>query len=410
MRQLPAAFWLLCTLNVVDSFAYFATRLNLVLFATRELALELESATTLYGVWGTACGLAAFVAGPIIDRVGTRFALIGSASLALVGRFGFACASEPWHAAFALIACQSLAIALSMPALAVATRALLIDDAASRRLAFSLLYSAMNVGSLLAGVASDANRLAELRPFMFVPAALSFVQLALAASLPELESEQAPATTTTTTLGWRELLRDGVFYKLAVFALILLGSTSVYSHVDTTLVEYLERAEGESAHYGLVYAINPLLVVALAAPIGERTHAYDLYWLIVVGTTLTALAPLPLAVSASTPYASSVAFMVALSLGECVYSPRLPEYALALAPRGAEGTYTTLASLPRVLVKSLVGASSGALYEAYCDADASATRCASLWFVVMAGAAATPLLLLTLKRVLYSADVRQRTN
>lgn len=398
------AFWLVCALNTIDSFAYFTTRLNLVLFATNEIGMSLEAATMLYGAWGAMCGVAAMFAGPAIDRLGVRRTLLIAGIVGGIGRFGVALSTSPTSLGVPLLVAESLSTALSMPAYALATRALLPDEA-PRRFGFSLLYSAMNVGSLAAGLASDANALAELRPFMFVPAAVSIAYVALVVALPP-DVELSETRDAVPSL--RTLVRDRVFYKLAFFSCGLLGASSVYAHIDTTLVEYLERARGASAHYGLVYAINPLLVIVLSPFVGERTHAYDLYWLVVTGTTLTALAPLALALAPTTPYASSVAFVVALSLGEVVYGPRLPEYALALAPRGLEGTYTTLSTLPLVLVKALVGASSGALFTDYCAPAASAAHCASLWFIVALGAATTPVLLVGARRWLYSNDVRDR--
>ena len=44
-------------------------------------------------------------------------------------------------------------------------------------------------------------------------------------------------------------------------------------------------------------------------------------------------------------------FVVLLSEGEAIYSPRLYEYTAAIAPKGQEASYMALSSLPFFLAK-----------------------------------------------------------
>ena len=53
-----------------------------------------------------------------------------------------------------------------------------------------------------------------------------------------------------------------------------------------------------------------------------------------------------------------------VSVGEALYSPRLYEYAAAVAPKGQEASYMALSMLPIFVAKLLVGSSSGWLLAA----------------------------------------------
>ena len=65
-------------------------------------------------------------------------------------------------------------------------------------------------------------------------------------------------------------------------------------------------------------------------------------------------------------YVGCVLFVVTLSLGESVYSPRFYEYTMLLSPKGREGLYAGLANAPMVVAKVFVGSMSGVLLTAFC--------------------------------------------
>lgn len=270
-----------------------------------------------------------------------------------------------------------------------------------RSLLFSLLYSATNVAALAAGLLSDAYGLKQLRLVLLTAAGASALFTALVYA--RLADVPAPANAPPPSCARvHSTLRDPVFWRIAVFSGALLGVKSVYRHLDASLPKYLERTIGDQVHFGYIYSLNPLLIVVLAPLIGARVAACDIYWSIVVGTTLSALAPLALATAMHSVYVDASLFVVVLSLGEALYSPRLAEFTLALAPPGLEGVYSSLASAPLLVVKLLVGVSSGELFASYCGRDETIVRCHLLWYSVAAGAASTPLLLVVLKRWLYN--------
>jgi hypothetical protein len=53
-------------------------------------------------------------------------------------------------------------------------------------------------------------------------------------------------------------------------------------------------------------------------------------------------------------YITSVLFLILLTVGEVIWSPRLQEYTAAIAPEGQEGTYFGLSMVPYFMAKSMI--------------------------------------------------------
>jgi hypothetical protein len=59
-------------------------------------------------------------------------------------------------------------------------------------------------------------------------------------------------------------------------------------------------------------------------------------------------------------------FVIMLSIGEAFYSPRVYEYAAAIAPKGQEASYSALSYVPLLLAKIMIGIFSGKSLMKYC--------------------------------------------
>jgi hypothetical protein len=65
-------------------------------------------------------------------------------------------------------------------------------------------------------------------------------------------------------------------------------------------------------------------------------------------------------------YGTTIAFLLVLTIGELIWSPRLQEYTAAIAPEGQEGTYLGLSMVPYFLAKLVVSALSGNMLQRWC--------------------------------------------
>ena len=97
------------------------------------------------------------------------------------------------------------------------------------------------------------------------------------------------------------------------------------------------------------------------------------------------------------PYYVMIAlFVVLLSVGEAFYSPRVYEYAAAIAPRGQEASYGALSYVPFLLAKLLVGTFSGMLLARYCP-EHGERHSEILWLAVALTATVAPVGLILLR-------------
>jgi dipeptide/tripeptide permease len=97
------------------------------------------------------------------------------------------------------------------------------------------------------------------------------------------------------------------------------------------------------------------------------------------------------------PYYVMIAlYVVLLSVGEAFYSPRVYEYAAAIAPQGLEASYSALSYVPFLLAKLLVGTFAGMLLARYCP-EQGARHSGTMWLIVGLTAMVAPVGLIALR-------------
>ena len=154
------------------------------------------------------------------------------------------------------------------------------------------------------------------------------------------------------------------------------------------------REFGPDVPKGTIYAINPIMIIVLVPIISASTAHIDPLVMIHVGSYVSALSVFCLALS--TTIWSSCVFMVLLSIGEAIWSPRLNDYTVSVSEEGREGTYMALSSAPLFLAKLPVGILSGYLLEKYCPEtleDGEIRHSKTMWWIVGLLTATSPVLL-----------------
>jgi len=410
---------LVLALKAIESYCDFVTSLNLSLYLSAPgLAYSDTEAGVVYGAWGIAVSAFGLVFGSAVDSLGPRRALLVGGAFACAGRCLIAATRSRLASGIGLFALQAVGEALVMPVLAIATRHLV--PSADLTLAFSLFYMAMQVGAVAAGLLTDAVRdvageYALATFFWSTALATGGYLVVVYRYFPVAPPSSAPPRAAAACVHEAvATMRDSVFWRIVAFSLLLTGSRSVWQHLDVSMPKYIVRTMGAHARYGDVYAINPAIVLCTVAAVQAATARYDAYDVIIVGTFIAGLAPM-LLYAGPISYATLIAFMAMLSLGEVIYSPRVYEFMLRLAPRGREGVYSALASAPLFLIRFAMGASSGLLLERYCTTrditvPGFVAHCQTLWLAVAVAALSTPFLLMLVRRWLYTPDVQLRGN
>ncbi|CAK0785525.1 hypothetical protein CVIRNUC_008735 [Coccomyxa viridis] len=208
----------------------------------------------------------------------------------------------------------------------------------------------------------------------------------------------------------KDIMASRETWKFMVMCLITVNLKQIFRHVDATLPKYLIRAYGCDAPVGLIYGINPGMIIFLVPFVGALTTHCTHFDMIHLGSYLSALSPLWIVAFPSHIWGAAL-FVVTLSLGESFWSPRWYDYSMSLAPHGREGIFTALASAPLFAAKLPTGFLSGYLLQEYCP-DARACdaptqqemgelgRCDGrrMWGVIAGLTLMSPLLILTLQR------------
>ena len=95
-------------------------------------------------------------------------------------------------------------------------------------------------------------------------------------------------------------------------------------------------------------------------------------------------------------YIMSALYLIVFSISEAFYSPRVYEYAAAIAPPGQEASYGALAYIPFLLGKLLVG-STGWLLAAFCPENGP-RHSGIMWLIFALTASVAPIGLLLGRR------------
>ena len=221
---------------------------------------------------------------------------------------------------------------------------------------------------------------------------------------------------------FRRLLSQSGFYRLLAFLLLIGFLKLIFLQMDYVFPKFGIRELGNGAPIGHLSNINYILIIILVPIIGALTQKYSAYRMVVVGGAICAASvfvmalPTPwfqrsaqgfigqwighgyLGVQGSIhPYYLMIAIYISIfSIGEAFYSPRVYEYAAAIAPKGQEASYGALSYIPFLIGKLLVG-SGGWLLAAFCPAHGP-RHSGTMWLIFALAASVAPIGLLVFRR------------
>ncbi|MCK5808494.1 MFS transporter [bacterium] len=217
----------------------------------------------------------------------------------------------------------------------------------------------------------------------------------------------------------------------------------IFFHFHYTFPKYGIRILGEGAKIGQVYGVlNPVFVVFLTPLIAYLTKKVSSYKMLIVGSTISAfscfIAVIPsdvfahltnsvlgemvfvnwlglaenheaLAAMVSNHHIAAywplIFFIGVFTIGEAIWSPRMMQFTVEIAPKGKEGTYLGLAILPWFLAKFVVGPMSGIVLNAYTPLNEAGKAMdfypdhGKIWLWIGGMALLTPLSLLIFRKI-----------
>jgi len=194
-----------------------------------------------------------------------------------------------------------------------------------------------------------------------------------------------------------ETVRTPNFRRFLLVCLLTLNVRMVFRHLDGTLPKYMMREFGPDTPKGMVYSINPALIIVLVPIITAATSTVPPLVMIHRGTYVSALSVFFLALSTSLP--GCILFVVTLSIGEALWSPRLYDFTMSVAQEGREGTYMALSSAPLFLAKLPVGFLSGLLLQRYCPEtleEGEVRHSKIMWWIIGLSTIVSPIMITVL--------------
>jgi hypothetical protein len=431
--------WLTFLIKFLIYTAYSVTNKTMILWLSKDLGFSDQAAGALVGwVWAPAMTVFTLLAGSLTDAIGLRRTFFLGVTICTFARSMMIGTTIPWLALLCGVLPLAIGEALGTPVLLAATR--VYSTTQQRSIAFSIIYAIMNVGYLVAGVVFDFIRRSDFHPsfFGFAPTPhqqLFMVSLALEIVLfPTiyfLRSRQERQRNTHPTLLatvrasaaetidlFKRLLGQSAFFRLLVFFLLIGFLKAIFLQMDYVFPKFGDRELGLNAPVGKIAGINSIIIIFLAPVVGALTQKFSAYRMVVFGGAICAAGVFVMALptnwfeplangafgdwlghgylrlhGAIHPYyVMSALYLTVFSVGEAFYSPRVYEYAAAIAPKGQEASYGALAYIPFLIGKVLVG-TSGWLLAMFCPATGP-RRSDLMWLIFACAASVAPIGLL----------------
>lgn len=299
--------------------------------------------------------------------------------------------------------------------------------------AFNFQYLTMNIGAVLSFATFDILRLNFGNESIFIFGGVMAIICSIGAialrSNISVDDEGTIIETPPIAKEKREnpitiaisVMKETAFWRFLLFISLLIGVKLTFTHQFIVFPKYYERVLGENAPIGLLNTINPTIItigLILFIPVIMR---FSVFRLIIVGTIVSSISVFALVIPAKlftvlgwslhNGYLTLILLQIVIfSFGELIWSPRLSEYTVTIAPKGREGSYMSMAVLPMFIAKPLNGWLSGKLLTEYCpenvmDDIVSGARGwhngpEMMWLILGLIAISSPILVLLLKNVI----------
>ncbi|HEY5766214.1 MAG TPA: MFS transporter [Candidatus Udaeobacter sp.] len=447
--------WLTFLIKFLIYTAYSVTNKTMVLWLSKDLGFSDQAAGALVGwVWAPAMTIFTLLAGSITDAIGLRRTFFLGVAICTVARTVMVVTTVPSLALACGVLPLAVGEALGTPVLLAATRR--YSTVAQRSISFSIIYMIMNVGYVAAGWIFDYVRQFNFHVSLFGFQPSSYQQLFMVSLVFEIVlfpviyflrrgadgpvinqvSRSRDAAGSFLSGIWQTVRQSAVaaaqlfqrligqsgFYRLLLFFVFIGFLKAIFLQMDYVFPKFGIRELGANAPVGKLSAINAIVIIFLVPIVGALTQKFAAYRMVVIGGVICAAGVFIMAlptewfVSAANGvfgqwlghaylglqgsihpyYVMSALYLIVFSIGEAFYSPRVYEYAAAIAPPGQEASYGSLAYLPFLVGKLLVG-TGGWLLAAYVP-EQGPRDAGMMWLIFALAASVAPIGLILFRR------------
>jgi proton-dependent oligopeptide transporter, POT family len=335
-------FWVANITEIFERLSYYAVFSSLALYLHDSLAFSSAAAAQLSGIFGGAVWVMAIFGGALADRIGFRRALASAYAILTLAYTLIATVRVLWLVPLVLFL-PALGVALVKPSVVGTTARASTESSRSR--GYAIYYTMVNIGSFLGPFLAGWLH-AQLPPqAVFLIAAVSVALMVIVVFVffkePRAEASAPSQSLAQTLRDLLEVLGNGRFL---LFLAIFSGYWIVYWQQYLILPLYLTSYVDPNANTAMILITDPLIVIFCTVAINALTKNLSALAAITVGTLITSVGWLALAMHPSV--IAAICSLALLALGEITQSPRYYEYVSRLAPPGKQGTYMGFAFLP----------------------------------------------------------------
>lgn len=449
LRSAPRELWIIFLAYILENTAYkLSSSSSLPLWLAHEMGMSDATKGLTIGLWSALLTFFTVLVGSFTDAVGIRRTFLLGFAICAFARIAMLFPTPQFVALGLGLLPLAVGLALMSPVMTAAMKR--YSNAAQRSVAFSLYYALMNLGFAIGDRMFDFFRkdMGEYGIWIapYINARFSTYEVMILWSViltipgllltwlflregvemtedgvtitPHHQREHAGQNPLiSATKIFKGLWGQQAFHRFMLFMALVVGVRMIFYHLTYTLPDVAIRELGKGAPFAQICTmLNSLMILVLVPFCGVLTQHISAYRMVTVGSLVSALSvfilALPMAwfqpmadswfgdlivhqwLKVDGPinplYLSIFCFTVVLSVGEAVWSPRLYEYAAAIAPKGQEASYMSLSVLPYFFAKFGAGSLSGWLLIKFCPADGPRNT-AGLWLFVGAMALITPL-------------------
>jgi POT family proton-dependent oligopeptide transporter len=447
LLRLPRAFWAVNLFFMIEAMGYFGVLTLMDVYLPRDVGVSDWGAGLIIAFFTGLVTLFMLGIGAIAERLGVRRGLLLAVLLCVLGRLAYAAVPllGIGHAlAVLLILAALLVTALGEGMIQPVSYAGIkyYTDHKTSSMGYGLIYALMNLGIFVIGYISPLIRVpvddirearaagTTTQPSMWgffadwgisgvnavnwvctgitvlagVFLLVFFTRRAEAQRVRVEEAKLVPEDAHAENALWYarvgRYFSEGPFSnaRFVFFIFMLLPVQTLFAHQWLTMPAYVLRAYPQGVAdrmEWIVNWINPGIIFFGVPVITAITRRVNVYTLMIVGSAVSALPTLLLALGPHTPIL--IVYLVLFSIGEALWSPRFLQYAAELAPEGRVSQYMGLANVPWLAAKFTTGLYSGYMLGRYCP-EGGVQHTQTMWFIYSLIALASPIGLLLGRR------------
>jgi POT family proton-dependent oligopeptide transporter len=399
------SFWVANVSEIFERLAYYGSFASLANYLRESLNFPTQQTGTLTGIFGGMVWFLAIFGGAVADRLGFRRALSLAYLILTAAYFLLGSINAPWLAPVRnaiplelfvglILILPALGISLVKPSVVGTTARASQENV--RSLGYSIYYTLVNIGGASGPLAASfAHRYLGAGKIFLIASfvvGLMMIGVLLFFREPKHASDAPVPTLAETARNFLTVLRNP---KFMAFLLIFSGYWIVFWQQWIVMPVFLHKYVDPHLDVELVLVTDGIVVIACTILVNYLTRKIPAFRAIILGTLITGLSWLVLALHPSMWGAVLTIFV--LAIGEIVHQPRYYEYISRLAPAGQQGTYMGFAFLPLGIGSLVGGWFGGRLLHYFGEVLGQPQR---VWFVITGVGELTAVLLFVYDRII----------